>query len=86
MAAKKQPTTIKKFTGKANKFIKYNGKYIKAGEEFEVAEKDVEELKQHAQIEEQDVEVSSKVNDEKKDNSENADNEKLKEGEGQEGE
>lgn len=40
----------KKIKATAKIQIKYAGEYIKAGEEFEVLEKDVEELSKYAEI------------------------------------
>ena len=39
------------YKAKASKFIKYGGKFINEGEEFEVKISDVEEMKKHAEIE-----------------------------------
>ena len=39
------------YKAKATKFIKYGGKFINEGEEFEVKISDVEEMKKHADIE-----------------------------------
>ncbi|OPD33699.1 hypothetical protein AL714_17880 [Clostridium botulinum] len=41
----------KTFKAKAKQYIKYEGKHIKADEEFEVKECDLEELKKYAKIE-----------------------------------
>lgn len=42
----------KQYKGIAKRHIKYDGKYIVIGEKFDIAEKDVEELKQYADVEE----------------------------------
>lgn len=47
---------VKQYKGIAKQCIKYAGEFIKAGCEFNVAEKDVEELKQYAEIEEVELE------------------------------
>lgn len=38
------------YKAKASKFIKYEGKFINEGEDFEVKISDVEEMKKHADI------------------------------------
>lgn len=45
----------KQYKGTAKRHIKYDGKYIVIGEKFDIAEKDVEELRQYAYIEEVEV-------------------------------
>lgn len=44
-----------KYIATANKYLKYAGEYKAIGDKFEVAKKDVEELKQHATIEEVEI-------------------------------
>lgn len=49
---------IKQYKGTAKQYIKYGGKHLAIGEEFDVAKKDVEELSQYADVEEIEVEVT----------------------------
>ncbi|MDU1116445.1 MULTISPECIES: hypothetical protein [Clostridium] len=82
--AKKRTITVKKYIGTANKFLKYGGKFINKDEKFEIAEKDVAELKQYAEIEEQEVEVPAEDNSGEADGTDNntgEDNGAGKEGE-----
>ncbi|MCH3962991.1 MAG: hypothetical protein LKE46_01835 [Clostridium sp.] len=51
MAKKDTSTTEKTFKAKARQFIKYNGEYLKEGQEFDVKESDVTELGRYADIE-----------------------------------
>lgn len=62
MAAKK-----KEFKAVARQQIKYGGEYIQKGQEFKVNEKDVEELKQYADIEESEATSSKDNTDNKED-------------------
>lgn len=48
-----------KYIATANVCLKYAGEYKAIGDKFEVAKKDIEELKQHATIEE--VEIVSEA-------------------------
>lgn len=57
---------VTQYKGIAKKFIKYDGKFLNAGEKFDIEEKDVEELKQYADIEEIKVGIAPN-NDEDKD-------------------
>lgn len=51
---------IKQYKGTAKQYIKYGGKYLAVGDKFDIEEKDVEELKQYADVEEIEVEVDHK--------------------------
>ncbi|MGN2339433.1 hypothetical protein ACTFIN_15120 [Clostridium cagae] len=42
----------KQYKGTAKQCIKYAGQFLNIGDKFDIAEKDVEELKQYADIEE----------------------------------
>lgn len=52
----KEVKKIKVYKGTAKKQIKYAGQFIKAGDEFDIAAKDIKELKQYAEIEEVELE------------------------------
>lgn len=60
---------VTQYKGIAKKFIKYDGKFLNVGEKFDIEEKDIEELKQYADIEEIKVEITpnNDANDENKD-------------------
>ncbi|WP_252224298.1 MULTISPECIES: hypothetical protein [unclassified Clostridium] len=45
----------KQYKGTAKQCIKYAGQFLNIGDKFDIAEKDVEELKQYADIEETEV-------------------------------
>lgn len=60
MAGKKETPKTKQYKGTAKQYIKYSGKYLVVGEKFDVAEKDVKELEQYADIEEIEVEAAPK--------------------------
>lgn len=56
---------IKQYKATAKQYIKYGGKYLAVGDEFDVEEKDVKELSQYADIEKIEVEATPKDDNEK---------------------
>ena len=56
--------STKKLRGTAKQHIKYGGEYFAAGEEFDVDEKDVEELKQYADIKIEETPANDQESDE----------------------
>lgn len=63
MASKKEAPKIKQYKGIAKQYIKYGGKYLAVGDEFDIAEKDIEELEKYADIKEIEVEVTPENDD-----------------------
>lgn len=55
----------KQYKGVAKQSIKYGGRYLNYGDNFDIEEKDVEELKQYADIEKIEVEITPNNNDNK---------------------
>lgn len=60
---------IKQYKGTTKQFIKYGGQFLNVGDKFDIDEKDVEELRQYAEIEEIEIEVT-RENDGEKDGDE----------------
>lgn len=67
---------VKQYKGTAKQCIKYAGEYLNIGDKFDIKEKDIEELKQYADIEAIEIEVLPESDSEK-----DGDGEGKKEGE-----